>query len=584
MKINTRLYIKIALITLIGIALCHTMAVGQDTDYQQSYLKAKKWFDEGDYAMASQSFKGLINTDPENNFKEYSSFYFALSNYYQSYHHVARDMLLQIRTMYPKWHQMPEVDYWLGVIYFELNNPFRALEALGRNKKSTQDTGFIKLKEHFIPGLGVDTLTTLYKEYPDDQVLGLSLAHAITRQSFSLQDRQLLDRLAEQFDIESLKASIGAGLPSEKKKTYNVAVMLPFVLKDLTPDTRPKPNQLVLDLYEGIRLAVDSLNKNSIKINLKVFDTERDSIATLKALSSEFFKDVDLIIGPLFNEPRKVVMDFCLRNKVNMVNPISKSSDFLDTNPFMFLFQPTAEELAQKAARYAANNVKNKNSMIFLGPTKQDSLSGANFLSTALNSGIEVVHIYRVNRDRSSDLVDFLTVKNRKGREIDPADFEIAPDSIGSIFVASDDNLIYTKVISAVETRGDSIVVIGSDAWLDHRIINLRTFQNLGVVLTAPNFIDPEKNNYKQFRRKYLSKYGKVPTSYSSTGYELMLFFGDALIKNGNYFQVAWNESSAFQPGHLSSGFYYRFSNYNKVVPFIKVVDDKITLTLAEYE
>ncbi len=577
-------FIKVALIGLIFLGLNPTTTSAQNKDYQESYLKAKTWFDEGDYAMASQSFKELINTDPENDFKEYSSFYFALSNYHQNYHHVAKDMLLQIRTMYPNWHQIEEVNYWLGTIYFELNEPFRAMKALNRSSKSNQDPGVTKIKEHFIPTLSVDTLNTLYQDFPNDQVVGLSLAFAITRQPFSLQDRQLLDRLVDQFDIESLKATIGAGLVSEKKKIYNVAVLLPFVLKDLTPDTRPKPNQLVLDLYEGMRLAVDSINKKSIKINLKVFDTERDSIATLKVLSSEFFKDVDLIIGPLFNEPRKVVMDFCLRNKVNMLNPISKSSDYLDTNPFMFLFQPTAEELAQKAAEYASKNVYNKNTMIFLGPTKQDSLAGANFLSAARNSGMEVAHIYRVNRDRSSDLVDFLTVKNRKGREFDPADFEIAPDSIGSIFVASDDNLIYTKVISAVETRGDSIVVIGSDSWLDHRIINLRTFQNLGVVLTAPNFIDPEQKNYKQFRKKYLSKYGKVPSAHSSAGYELMLFFGDALIQNGNYFQVAWNESDTILPGHLSSGFYYKYSNYNKVVPIIKVVNDKITLKKAVYE
>ena len=44
----------------------------------------------------------------------------------------------------------------------------------------------------------------------------------------------------------------------------------------------------------------------------------------------------------------------------------------------------------------------------------------------------------------------------------------MALDSVGSIFIASDDPLHHTKVISSVETRGDSLVIVGSSPAEQH--------------------------------------------------------------------------------------------------------------------
>ena len=76
--------------------------------------------------------------------------------------------------------------------------------------------------------------------------------------------------------------------------------------------------------------------------------------------------------------------------------------------------------------------------------------------------------------------------------------------------------------------------------------------------------------------------YNKLPTQYSYDGYETMWFFGEQLIKFGNYFQYGlYNEG--FQKGHLYFGFDYTNANDNQVVPIMKMQDLELRMLNYEY-
>ncbi|HEX8038614.1 MAG TPA: ABC transporter substrate-binding protein, partial [Chryseosolibacter sp.] len=158
-----------------------------------------------------------------------------------------------------------------------------------------------------------------------------------------------------------------------------------------------------------------------------------------------------------------------------------------------------------------------------------------------------------------------------------PSQFTLKKDSIASIFVATDEPLIYTKVISAIETRGDSVRVIGSENWIDDTAVPFEKYQSLGVVFTAPDFVSPENPRRREFISKYIRKYGHVPSNLSQLGYEMMLFFGNQLKTNGVYFQDGL-QSTEFLPGYLFQGFKYQYSRENQIVPFVKFTDGKLGL------
>jgi hypothetical protein len=158
-----------------------------------------------------------------------------------------------------------------------------------------------------------------------------------------------------------------------------------------------------------------------------------------------------------------------------------------------------------------------------------------------------------------------------------PKEFTLKKDSISSIFVASDDPLIYTKVISSVETRGDSILVVGSVNWMDDNAVEYEKFQTLGIALSAPYYMASDKPQYKIFERKFLLRHGRPANNISRMGYEFMLFIGNQLKTNGVYFQEGLRKAGILA-GYLSEGFNYQDSRDNALVPFITFTKGELHL------
>ena len=85
----------------------------------------------------------------------------------------------------------------------------------------------------------------------------------------------------------------------------------------------------------------------------------------------------------------------------------------------------------------------------------------------------------------------------------------IQPDSVGHIFVASNDLALAANTISALETRGDTITLVGSERWLDQRGISLGGLDRLNAYLISPTFVD-------KFRPKYEGLYSICMESFNS--------------------------------------------------------------------
>ena len=352
-----------------------------------------------------------------------------------------------------------------------------------------------------------------------------------------------------------------------------LVLMLPFMVDQLDASPGKKRNQIVLDFYEGLKLALDTLNEKGPQIAVRAYDTENGNDYIKRTLQTEELKNTDLIISP-FNAD---VQEFSLTNQVNVVNPFSNNSDQIGSNPYAFLFQPSSETLGRKAAEYVSERARKKSCIVLSGTNKKDSVLAANFTQKANELGIQIVANRSFPKEDAADIMKLLATPTEFDEFKYPSQFTIKKDSIGSIFVATDDPLIYTKVISAIETRGDSILVIGSENWIDDTAVAFEKFQTLGVRFTAPNFVSLTDPARRAFVSRYLRAYGKVPSNLSQLGYEMMLFFGNQLKTNGVYFQDALNKSEVI-PGHLFQGFRYQDSRDNQMVPFVRFRDGILTL------
>lgn len=541
--------------------------------YQQKYSYARTLFKEGQYNLAQEAFKELIPYHSDNPFSQYASFYYALSAYHQGYRAVARDMFLQIKSLYPQWNQLDEVNLWLAQIYLEDKNYFQGLQALSEIKSNKLQKDVEALKRQSLSGVqDLYLAKSLFEKYPDDELVARSLARLL-RDSKAPGDQELLMRMIDRFNWKKSEFTEETP-PSVKKKVYSVAVLFPFLTSTLEPTPLRKRNQFALDLYEGMKLAVDTLAKMGVQISLRAYDTERNPAVIQELLNKDELKAVDLIVGPLFPEENKPVQDFSRRYKINQFNPVTLNYDVVSDNPYGFLFQPSLEVIGQASAEFLDKYKRNKKCMVFMGDTRRDSVLAANFLKKAKETSLRIVQVERFTRAESNRIMSILATPTEFDEFKYPKQFTLPKDSLGCIFVASDDPLIYTKVISSVETRKDSVTILGSEAWLDQTSVDFEKYQQLGIVVFAPNYAAPFSPAVQEFQRRFVKIHGRPPaatqyTDYARLGFEFMVFAGQMLRQNGIYFQnglINKSEKTVFGREVLYKGAH----RSSTVVPFVR--------------
>lgn len=549
-------------------------------EYQQEYMQGKEFLKEGKYALAMESLKPLVTPGSDNALSKYAMYFYAVAAYKDGYTALSKDMFLQIKNLYPDWRQLDEVHLWLAKIYLENNNFNQALNVI----QNIDDRGLDEEKEQLFESYAskIDDLVLieqLYETNENNKPLAKRYAELIAKQPLQKRDQELLSKLIRKFNLDPDK--FGAGVIEENvfKDKYRIAVLLPFVHKKLDVSLRPKPNQFVLDMYHGIRMAVDSLRNAGIDLELFVYDTRREYNTTQEILQKPELKTMDLIIGPLYSQPLELVQDFAFRNKINMINPLSNNPAVIGSSPFTFLFKPSYETIGNAMGEYARTIVRNPNGIIIYGESEADSILAYSYKRSFESEGDnKIVHIEQITADNPRRVLDLLVTEGKKLKEANDPDrkveLTIAPDSVGSIYVASDENLIITRVLSGIETRSDTIKILGSEKWLDIGAIDYSALERLDVAMASPSYYDYNRSTFVQFRENYLQRYRELPSDFAILGFELMMFAGKTLNDHGKYFQLELKDKPA-KEGVLLSGYNYSGGNDNQVVPIVKVVDSE---------
>ncbi|HTH56018.1 MAG TPA: ABC transporter substrate-binding protein [Cyclobacteriaceae bacterium] len=544
-------------------------------DFKKQFKQAKELFEQENYSASMEAFRPLTIYDKENPYPEYASFYYALSAQRLGFYTVAKEMFLQIKTIYPDWQEMEEVNYWLFKIYLDQREYFHALKLSKEIKNSSMAHNMDVMKREALLKIeDLETLKMLSEEYPIDSEVVRALSFGLGKQ-INPKDTLMLDSLMKQWMWKKKDFISTDRAAPIFKDIYRVALLLPFRSSSLDPSPTVKRSQFVLDMYEGMKQAADSLVGEGVRLELLAYDTDHDLEVVKNLLKAEELKSADLIVGPLFPEDAKMVQEFSQTNKINLiVNPLSYNIDLVGQNPWALLYQPCHKTIGEKSAELVATKVSNKNSFVFYGDSPKDSAMAYGYIKSAIDRGVKIAYVQEVRAETSGDILDRLATATEYDEWKNPKQFKLKLDSIGSVFVASDDPLIYTKVINSIETRGDSVLVVGQENWLEDNSVDLGKFEKIKIAFAAPNFSSVSSKGYLDFRKKFLQRHGNLPGVYSQKGYEFMMVMGRAFKKYGVHFQKGMEQEGI--PGALTAGYQMQPNHDNARVPFVAFSNGKL--------
>jgi hypothetical protein len=479
-------------------------------------------------------------------------------------------MLLQIRNLYPNWNKSDEVNYWLARIYLEAGDTFQGLRMLSQvyNPSFLADSRAIR-KDAYAKISDPETLDMILEEYPGDTLAAIRLCAVVGAQPIPQRDNELFQRVLRDYDLEENRFTDQLFPESPRKQEYTVAALFPLMVQTLEPTPTRKRNQSALDLYEGMSLAADTLRSLGMPLRLLAYDTERDPHTVKKLLESGDLLSADLIAGPLFQDEIKIVQEYSMAHKINMMSPVSNNPDYLGENPYALLLQPGLDVLGERSAELMNRSLTRKTCMVFYGDSRRDSLLAASFIRKAASDSLVILLSKKTRKEDLPSILTLLATPTEFDKFGNPSQFKLKKDSIGGVFVASSDPLIYPGIIGSVESRSDSTLIVGSEDWLDLPSADFSTYERMRIMLAAPGFVPPDNPRYVAFMRSYLTRYGKLPSVYARQGFEFMMFAGQALHRYGKYFQQGL-QAEEFTTGWFNGQYSYKGARDNQAFPFVR--------------
>lgn len=328
---------------------------------------------------------------------------------------------------------------------------------------------------------------------------------------------------------------------SKFKSTYNVALLLPLYLAeidDINVETElniPKPTEFrsfnYIQFYEGILIAADSLKKLGLSVKLHVYDTRKDSAQTSRIIQNPTFKNIDLIIGPLYTKNFKVVADFAKTNKIKIINPFSSKIDLNLNYPNVIKILPSLKSTYNQVSEFIIDSFPGSTVLIVHNGNPKDSVYLEN-----------VASIFQRNFAEKSG-IKFKVINYRDGGFA----------SLQNSFSKTENNIIITLItnetfissyLTALNKIRDNykLIIFGSEDWTEFRVVEIDQLNNLNLHVYDNFFIDYQDEDVKYFVKAFREKYETEPGSIAFQGYDIGLYFLTALMQYGANFDECFSK------------------------------------------
>jgi len=202
---------------------------------------------------------------------------------------------------------------------------------------------------------------------------------------------------------------------SDKNKIIRIAFLLPFMLDQEKKDAGI---DRFVDFYQGALIAIQEAKQKGISFEIYSYDTEKSEEKLTEVLSNSELKTMDLIIGPAFSNQVSQIGDFARENRINTLIPFTAKVPDIETNPYLFQFNPGTETELSFAAELFTGKYKNMN-IVFAEIPGISSMDEGKIWAAGLQKELRKANkTFSKLELTTSDAADFASVLKAEGKNL----------------------------------------------------------------------------------------------------------------------------------------------------------------------
>ena len=308
------------------------------------------------------------------------------------------------------------------------------------------------------------------------------------------------------------------------KNGYTLAVLMPFFTAQFAEGTATNPakSQFALDFYAGVRLALDTLATQSMNMKVNVLDSRGDFNSILARYE---VAKADVILGPVEKDNVPAAMDFANRQGKIYVSPYFPTGDIDNANPRFIQIKPSLKTHCENIMRNV--RAKYKTEQIVLVGRQRDSETVRFKYFQDANSAI--------NQANYGGRLDEWSIEDETNYTVEQyihatGETVFVLPSWNEPFVAG-----FLRKLAASPRRA-VVAVYGMPQWMDFDKSLSSLYESLKVRVSSSTFIEGNNVEVKNFRTRFMAKYGKLPNSDAYLGYDCTVYVGRMLMQYGTAF------------------------------------------------
>lgn len=333
---------------------------------------------------------------------------------------------------------------------------------------------------------------------------------------------------------------------AEQYATIKAAIILPL----LPESGQQNESARMIEYYEGFLMAVDSLKKAGVSIDLYTYNSGSEKASIQSILANKNMQDVNIIFGPLYQEHIQPLTEFARQKGIRLVIPFTSKDNSVFRNPYVYQINTPQSYLYSEVYDHFFRQFRNAH-VIFL-----NTREGAQDKTEFIKGFKEELNNRSVPMTSLSDTVTASTLNKvlRSDREN-----IFVPTSGSNVALI---RLLPHLTVTVRQNPETSIHLFGYPEWQTYTKDHLDAFFELDTYFYSSFYTNNLLLSAAEFTRNYRRWFGKDMEErypkYGMLGFDTGYYFLKGLSKYGTTFEENLNR---FNVTSIQTGFKFQRVN-----------------------